>query len=80
VCSFQSTARSLRVAREELEMIHEQFETINDNHEFTICDNGFTLRVGGKNSDSDWITKTYVYTTIGELFDGIRELTTITVE
>ena len=62
------------------ESLIDAFETINDNHEFTICDNGFTLRVGGKSSDNDWITKTYVYTTIGELFDGIRELTTITVE
>jgi hypothetical protein len=62
-----------------IKMIQDSFDTINESHEFSICENGYTLRVSGRDSEDNWITKTYVYTGMVELFDGIRELTTITV-
>ena len=39
----------------------EEFNTVDEKHEFEIVENGFILRVNGRGQDDNWLNKSYIF-------------------
>jgi hypothetical protein len=52
----------------------EQFKTVDEKHEFEIVENGFILRVNGRDLDDGWLNRTYIFDDDVEFFSAIGEL------
>jgi len=49
----------------------EEFNTIDEKHEFEIVENGFVLRVNGRSRDDNWISKSYIFQGDVDFFSAI---------
>ena len=52
----------------------EQFKTVDEKHEFEIVQNGFILRVNGRDQNDDWLCKTFIFDVEVEFFAAISKL------
>ena len=52
----------------------EEFKTVDEKHEFEIVENGFVLRVNGRDRDDGWISKSYIFQGDVEFFYAIGTL------
>ena len=50
------------------------FKTVDEKHEFEIVENGFILRVNGRDLDESWITRSYIFDDDVEFFSAIGTL------
>tara|TARA_R110000744_G_scaffold28862_2_gene69203 strand:- start:76 stop:255 length:180 start_codon:yes stop_codon:yes gene_type:complete len=39
----------------------DEFKTIDEKHEFEIVENGFILRVNGRDKEDSWLSKSYIF-------------------
>jgi hypothetical protein len=54
-----------------------EFSEVEYSQEFEFADNGYVLRVSGRNQKSDWVKKTYVFREETLFFKAIQELNKI---
>lgn len=54
-----------------------EFSEVEYSQEFEFADNGYVLRVSGRNQESDWVKKTYVFREETLFFEAIQELSKI---
>jgi hypothetical protein len=52
----------------------EEFKTVDEKHEFEIVENGFILRVNGRDRDDGWISKSYIFKGDVDFFSAIGTL------
>jgi hypothetical protein len=52
----------------------EEFNTIDEKHEFEIVENGFVLRVNGRGHDDNWLNKSYIFDGDVDFFSAIGTL------
>jgi hypothetical protein len=52
----------------------EQFKTVDEKHEFEIVQNGFILRVNGRDQNDNWLCKTFIFDVEVEFFAAISKL------
>lgn len=52
----------------------EEFNTVDEKHEFEIVENGFILRVNGRGHDDNWINKSYIFDGDIDFFSAIGTL------
>ena len=52
----------------------EQFKTVDEKHEFEIIQNGFILRVNGRDQNDNWLCKTFIFDVEVEFFAAISKL------
>ena len=52
----------------------EEFKTVDEKNEFEIVENGFVLRVSGRDQNDGWITKSYIFNGDVEFFSAIGTL------
>jgi len=50
------------------------FKTVDEKHEFEIVENGFILRVNGRDLEENWIARSYIFDDDVEFFSAIGEL------
>jgi len=55
-------------------MMFEEFKTVDEKHEFEIVENGFILRVNGRDRDDGWISKSYIFKGDVDFFSAIGTL------
>tara|TARA_R110000868_G_scaffold276907_1_gene536784 strand:- start:131 stop:316 length:186 start_codon:yes stop_codon:yes gene_type:complete len=53
----------------------EQFKIVDEKHEFEIVQNGFILRVNGRDQNDNWLCKSYVFGSQATFFAAISALT-----
>lgn len=53
----------------------DEFNTVDEKHEFEIVENGFVLRVNGRGHDDNWLAKTFVFDVQEEFYAAITRLT-----
>lgn len=51
-----------------------EFKTINESNTFEILDNGFLIRVSGRNASGAWISKSFVFQNEQTFLAAITEL------
>lgn len=54
-----------------------EFSEVEYSQEFEFADNGYVLRVSGRNQEQDWVKKTYVFREETMFFEAIQELSKI---
>ena len=52
----------------------EQFKTVDEKHEFEIVQNGFILRVNGRDQNDNWLCKSFIFDVEVEFFAAISKL------
>tara|TARA_R110002074_G_scaffold249586_1_gene421466 strand:- start:93 stop:275 length:183 start_codon:yes stop_codon:yes gene_type:complete len=52
----------------------EEFNTVDEKHEFEIVENGFILRVNGRGHDDCWRNKSYIFDGDVDFFSAIGTL------
>ena len=52
----------------------EQFKTVDEKHEFEIVQNGFILRVNGRDQNDGWLCKSFIFDVEVEFFAAISTL------
>ncbi len=52
----------------------EEFNTVDEKHEFEIVENGFILRVNGRGHDDNWLNKSYIFDGDVDFFSAIGTL------
>lgn len=52
----------------------EQFKTVDEKHEFEIVQNGFILRVNGRDQNDGWLAKSFIFDVEVEFFAAISKL------
>ena len=52
----------------------EEFNTVDEKHEFKIVENGFILRVNGRGHDDNWLNKSYIFDGDVDFFSAIGTL------
>ena len=52
----------------------EQFKTVDEKHEFEIVQNGFILRVNGRDQNDNWLCKSLIFDVEVEFFAAISTL------
>ena len=52
----------------------EQFKTVDEKHEFEIVQNGFILRVNGRDQNDNWLCKSFIFDVEVEFFAAISTL------
>lgn len=54
-----------------------EFSEVEYSQEFEFADNGYVLRVSGRDQTADWIKRTYVFREETLFFEAIQELNRI---
>jgi len=49
----------------------DEFTTVDTKNEFEIVENGFVLRVSGRNANENWINKSYIFANDVDFFSAI---------
>ncbi len=52
----------------------DEFSTVDVKNEFEIVENGFVLRVSGRNSEQNWINKSYIFNSEEQFFAAVSKL------
>ena len=52
----------------------DEFSTVDTKNEFEIVENGFVLRVSGRNHNENWINKSYIFNSDEQFFAAINKL------
>lgn len=52
----------------------DEFTTVDTKNEIEIVENGFVLRVSGRNADQNWINKSYIFNSEEQFFAAISRL------
>ena len=52
----------------------EQFKTVDEKHEFEIVQNGFILRVNGRDQNDGWLHKSFIFEEKAEFFKAISKI------
>lgn len=54
--------------------IGELFTKVSDSYTITNCQNGFMVEVSGHNAADDWITRKFVFRSMDQLQDALKEI------
>jgi hypothetical protein len=52
----------------------ELFAKVSESYTITNCHNGFFIDVSGENSNNDWVCAKYVFNTLEELLEAVKDL------
>lgn len=55
-------------------MMFDEFNTVDQRSEFEIVENGFVLRVSGRDHNENWINKSYIFAGDVDFFTAIGKL------
>lgn len=51
-----------------------KFKEIEEKQEFEMLENGYVLRVNGRDQNDSWLQQAFIFTTLQDLFAAIDEL------
>ena len=52
----------------------DKFKEIDEKHEIEFLENGFVLRINGRDQNDGWLSSSYIFTTDVALFSAITEV------